>query len=928
MAGINLGGGYATFPGVVGTAITKVCSLEVARTGLTEVEAERSALDAVAISIESTTRAGYLPDAEPMIVKLVAERGTGRLLGGQIVGGVGSAKRIDTVATALHARMRVDEVIDLDLAYAPPFSSVWDPDRRRRAPPRRSGSDLRLPDFLHGARSGREALRARHDLGGRCPVPRATATSSTGGWPTCSRRRRPRCGPGGVALVAVGGYGRAELSLQSDIDVVLLHTGRSDIGTLADKVWYPIWDEGLKLGHAVRTTREALALAADDLDTATSLLQIRHLAGDAERSPTDLAERALQQWQKRSKRWLGELARRVRERHERGRRGGLPPRARPQGGSRRPARRRTRSDWAEAARSLLWEGDDAVLERRLRRRCSSARVELHRRTGRPGDVLLPRGAGRGRRRARRGVRRRADAPSWPRPPGRSPGAATTRGSGSTLRSAARSGGARGGTRPIGDGLVLRDGEVHLTADADPAADPSLVLRAAAAAAAGDTRIHRVVARAPGGRQPARSPSPGRLRCAPPSSTCSWPGTAPSPSWRRSTSSGCGRTCCPSGRPCAASRSATPTTASPSIGTSWRPPPTPPRSSPAPTGPTCSSLGALLHDIGKGYPGDHTEVGHRAARHHRRRGMGFPADGRRRAPGHGPPPPPAARRRHAPRPRRPRHPRAGGRGRRRRRAPSSCSPPSPRPTASPPGPPPGDGGRPTSSATSSARVGHVLGGGTAERGRATTSPTAEHLDLLRAGRQVLRGDGDRLTVVAPDRPGPVQPGHRACSPCTASACSTPPSRRLDGMALEVLRVESSFGPTIAWDKVVADLERVLEGRLALQARLAERARVYGGRRSKRAGPRAAPGRGRQHGVARSPRSSRCTPRTRSACSTASRGRWRSSSSTSCPPRSRPSASGWSTPSTFAAPPGDKLERPRSAGRGRAGPPARAGELSDA
>src|SRR5262245_61668553 len=75
------------------------------------------------------------------------------------------------------------------------------------------------------------------------------------------------CGAGGVALVAVGGYGRAELSLQSDIDVVLLHTGRADIGALADRVWYPIWDEGVKLGHAVRTTKEALALAGDDLDT-------------------------------------------------------------------------------------------------------------------------------------------------------------------------------------------------------------------------------------------------------------------------------------------------------------------------------------------------------------------------------------------------------------------------------------------------------------------------------------------------------------------------------------------------------------------------------------------------------------------------------------------------------------------------------------
>ena len=127
VAGINLGGGYATFPGVVGTAITKVCSLEVARTGLTEREAAAAGFSAVAATIEATTIAGYLPDTKPMVLKLVAERGTGRLLGGQIVGEERSAKRIDTLAVALHARLRVDELIDLDLAYAPPFSSTWDP---------------------------------------------------------------------------------------------------------------------------------------------------------------------------------------------------------------------------------------------------------------------------------------------------------------------------------------------------------------------------------------------------------------------------------------------------------------------------------------------------------------------------------------------------------------------------------------------------------------------------------------------------------------------------------------------------------------------------------------------------------------------------------------------------------------------------------
>jgi NADPH-dependent 2,4-dienoyl-CoA reductase/sulfur reductase-like enzyme len=127
VAGTNLGGGYARFPGVVGTAVTKVCALDVARTGLTEREAAAAGFEATTTTVESTTRAGYLPDPPWMALKMVAELGTGRVLGAQIVGGPGAGKRIDTVATALHARMRVDEVVDLDLAYAPPMGTVWDP---------------------------------------------------------------------------------------------------------------------------------------------------------------------------------------------------------------------------------------------------------------------------------------------------------------------------------------------------------------------------------------------------------------------------------------------------------------------------------------------------------------------------------------------------------------------------------------------------------------------------------------------------------------------------------------------------------------------------------------------------------------------------------------------------------------------------------
>src|SRR4051794_35105086 len=101
-------------------------------------------------------------------------------------------------------------------------------------------------------------------------------------------------GPG-VALVAVGGYGRGELCPASDIDVMLVHDRKVDGASLADAIWYPIWDEGLHLGHRVSTVKQVLRLAADDLDTATALLSTRHVAGD----PTltdEVAERSLRQW--------------------------------------------------------------------------------------------------------------------------------------------------------------------------------------------------------------------------------------------------------------------------------------------------------------------------------------------------------------------------------------------------------------------------------------------------------------------------------------------------------------------------------------------------------------------------------------------------------------------------------------------------------
>ncbi|MER5182735.1 FAD-dependent oxidoreductase [Streptomyces sp. NPDC002896] len=125
--GSNVGGGYATFPGVVGTAVSKVCDLEIARTGLREKDARAVGLQYVTVTVESTSRAGYYPGAAPMTVKMLAERRTGRLLGVQIVGREGAAKRVDIAAVALTAAMTVEQMTALDLGYAPPFSPVWDP---------------------------------------------------------------------------------------------------------------------------------------------------------------------------------------------------------------------------------------------------------------------------------------------------------------------------------------------------------------------------------------------------------------------------------------------------------------------------------------------------------------------------------------------------------------------------------------------------------------------------------------------------------------------------------------------------------------------------------------------------------------------------------------------------------------------------------
>jgi NADPH-dependent 2,4-dienoyl-CoA reductase/sulfur reductase-like enzyme len=123
----NVCGGQVALPGVAGTAVFKVFAMQVARTGLTVDEALAAGFDPVSVAIQSKSRAGIYPGAQPIHVAMIGDRASGRLLGAQITGTDQVAHRINAAAVALLAKMTVAEFSQSDLAYAPPFGPTWDP---------------------------------------------------------------------------------------------------------------------------------------------------------------------------------------------------------------------------------------------------------------------------------------------------------------------------------------------------------------------------------------------------------------------------------------------------------------------------------------------------------------------------------------------------------------------------------------------------------------------------------------------------------------------------------------------------------------------------------------------------------------------------------------------------------------------------------
>jgi len=125
--GTNITGGQETFPGVTGTFIAKVFDFNVARVGLTEAQAKQAGYDIVTALVPSYEHATYYPNSKEITVKLIADKSSGRLMGGQVVGPGDSAKRIDVLATALSFGATADNLANLDLSYAPPYNSAMDP---------------------------------------------------------------------------------------------------------------------------------------------------------------------------------------------------------------------------------------------------------------------------------------------------------------------------------------------------------------------------------------------------------------------------------------------------------------------------------------------------------------------------------------------------------------------------------------------------------------------------------------------------------------------------------------------------------------------------------------------------------------------------------------------------------------------------------
>ncbi len=376
-------------------------------------------------------------------------------------------------------------------------------------------------------RERRQALLARPDLRGRrfCHAYAAEADRWLAGLCEQATGDRER-----VALLAVGGYGRGELCPHSDLDLVLVHDGRRDVAELAEAIWYPVWDEGVHLDHSVRRPKDVLSAAAADLRVALGLLDARLVWGDHEvASPLVAAARA--QWRKRlAASWLPALSAQMSERWARhGEVAFLlePDVKEAQGGLRDAHALRAMATGApDLARSADLQAVDAATGTLL-----AARVELHRVAGRAldrlllqeqdqvasalgypdADALMAAVAAAGRTIAWTCTSAWRRRHRWEPPePGGIGGRARRRRSQAAAVGPPAPPVERPGDEP---GVLVVHGEVTLAAGADERADPSLPLRVAAVAAERSATIAPDALRRLSSVTPPSDPWPSEARLA-------------------------------------------------------------------------------------------------------------------------------------------------------------------------------------------------------------------------------------------------------------------------------------------------------------------------------------------------------------------------------------------------------------------------------
>lgn len=634
-----------------------------------------------------------------------------------------------------------------------------------------------------------------------------------------AREQHPRAPR--FALVAVGGYGRGELSPFSDIDLLLVHQSSSSrLEAVASAIWYPIWDAGLKLGHAVRSIDDTIALAKNDLDTATALLTARHVAGDPKLGDEVVAA-GRSSFGRRRKKWLSELQGRVRARQADA--GDvayiLEPDLKDGHGGIRDAQSLW---WAEFGGLTLSVEDDAALNE-----CYdvllAARVALHRATGRPGDTL-----------------RLEDQDAAAAAAGASSADAFMADIAAAARTVAwiadeswgRVGKTTGGSpREVAPGVMFVDGEMELAVDADPGVDPTYVLRIATAAARHSARI---------GRR-----SLDRLAELVPEWPARWPAGAVDklvallleghraiPIIEALDQRGLISRMLPEWEPV---RSRPQRNAYHRFTVDrhlWEAAANAAELADRVARPDLLVLGALFHDLGKGYPGDHTEVGMEMVRelgprlgladrdvdvlvamveHHlllpdvaMRRDLSDPATIGYVAEAVG--------------------------DQERLELLHALTVADSKAT----GPSAWSDWKEGLVDELVARVSHVVGGGDVEEATWTLFPDADTVAVMAAGETHVHVEADRLTVVYRDVPGAFSRiagvvSLHGLDVLAARAHSDEPQLGRVSMGASEFRVQVPRDG-IDWAPIERDLDRVLRGQLAIEARLVDRARTYRRRRA--------------------------------------------------------------------------------------------------